>query len=286
MTDLTASKLDALTSETVATELPDHLPPMEGEVLVLPDAHYPFHHSTGLVTAPPVLGGLLAYLTDETDATAVRVGVVDSPYVDSDRASEYLGYPDLVAEYDAELVDLGETAAEERSVTVDGDSVTLSVPEPLAASTVVDVPTVRRTEAFGTGAGLVNLARFLAPGEAVTEARIRAAHAAVETDLTLVDAYAVFTGQPFRTGLLFSGQGTAAVDRAVVDDVLDVADGDEVFPVPSDGPTQLSGVREADVPEDIPTQSLPSSSGILQKGYRFYTRLSGDALAPQSMEKK
>ncbi|MFC6768346.1 DUF362 domain-containing protein, partial [Natrinema soli] len=114
-------------------------------ITLVPDAHYPFHPSSGMVTDPAVIGSIVARLQRRTDADIAVAGASDER-ISVDRTAEYLGYATLLERFDAEFVDLANEPRTDDIRAVDGTPMALSVPERLAESTVIVVPSLRPTE--------------------------------------------------------------------------------------------------------------------------------------------
>jgi len=72
---------------------------------LVPDAHYPFHPSSGMVTDPAVIGSIVSRLERRTDADIAVAGASDDERISVARTAEYLGYASLLERFGAEFVD-------------------------------------------------------------------------------------------------------------------------------------------------------------------------------------
>jgi len=251
-------------------------------VVLLPEAHYPFHPSTGLVTAPTVVRAAVESLSRSIDPGRLTVAIAGSPSSPAPQVAEYLGYPDLLADTVAHLAFLGETRQ-----TFDDEGV--AVPSLLADSLVVTVPTLRRSPAVGLIAGMGTLARALT----VTPdaAAIATATSVVSPGVTLLDGSYVFDGTPSKPSFLLASDDAEAVDQ-VCSELLGL-DSDAVPYLdapPYDPASVLEGVRLRSVKESIRTGARRTDggsepNGFVTAGYRLYSRLSGDALPPQFLDR-
>lgn len=265
-----------------------------GRITIVPDAHYPFHPSTGTVTDPAVVGALVARLEERTDAEIAVAGATDE-HIDFDRTAEYLGYPSLLERFDAELVDLADEAGTEDVCEVDDQSVLLSVPDRLAESAVVTVPTLRPTEDGSVAGGMRRLAALIdRSGEtgAATGITAVAATRAVEPAVSVMDATIAYGGDPYAANALFAGAtpsvdavGTSLLGRSIeTDDALRLTLG-------ADAPVTLErvgpGADDLDIGairQRLSDGELPPSDAThpaVTAAYRLYATVGGDAVPPQ-----
>ncbi|ADD06574.1 DUF362 family protein [Natrialba magadii ATCC 43099] len=281
-------------------------------ITVVPDAHYPFHPSTGMVTDPAVVGAVLDQLSWRTDADLAVAGV-STACMPFDRTAEYLGYPDLCERTGADLVDLapdrGETEYTRHVFPVDGRSVAVSVPEWLREDTVLVVPSLRPTDEGNVAGGMRTLGGF---ADAVAEPALTAVAAtrAIEPACCLLDATTVYGDEPYAANALFAGPtpvvdalgaslfGTGFDDRAIelAPDATEAAIGVE----PGAGSTPQIRVKSVgraatDPVVDFEAQldtlrdrleggALPPSDDThpaVSIAYRLYAAVGGDAVPPQ-----
>lgn len=182
-------------------------------ITIVPDTHYPFHPSTGMVTDPAVVGAIVDHLDWRTDAT-ITVAGTSTEFIEFDRTADYLGYPELVERFDAELVDLsadGSRETRKRSILgIDGSSVGVSAPELLRESAVLTVPTLRPTESGAVAGGMRTLAT-LVESAADPDLATAAATRAIGPVCSLLDATTAYGDGPYAANTLLAGP-TPAVD--------------------------------------------------------------------------
>lgn len=277
MTDVAVQHLQVLDADAIRegleAVLDDRLDRLDGadSVVLLPDAHYPYHRSTGLVTNPDVVEELAALVDAPT-----AIGVPDGVHLDADRTSRYLGLAGVADRTDSELVDLAGARDVERQVRFVDSAVTLAVPEPLLESPVVVVPTARRDQRFGVAAGMVTLAHAVTPTP--TRAELLAAARVCWPSVSVLDATYTYPGEPRRTGLLAASDDVVALSRRAAEtvgvDPADVSHLEARRTPPSPGSVLPFGrSREPQAGED----------GLMEAGYRAYARMTGDLLPPQML---
>ena len=265
----------------VATPVRDALAGADRLTLV-PDVHYPYHPSTGMVTNPDVVGALLSTLAPGSGTDCV-VAVRSAPAVDTARTAEYLGYDDVVDAREGSLVVLDD----DTTTAVETGTGTLTLPTTLVDTAVVVVPSARIGGAvplFGSLALLAGAAG-VDPSNPTDVTRAREAVAPVGA---VVDGTYTFTGRPARARVLLGGDDVAAVDRALAD-LLSVDPGS----VPGlaaglrstvDAAGRVDGLDVAALAATLPDGALPASSEphpVVRAAYRLYTRVSGDVYPPQ-----
>lgn len=239
------------------------------EVLIVPEAHYPFHPSTGMVTNPTVVGSLVDLL--EADAA---IGLPGSQYVDAAQTAQYLGYERLVDETGVRLLYLDSVDCLERRVRFVDRQVRVSVPEPFQRASIVVVPTLRRSDSHRISGGMVTLARAVTDDP--TREDVLAASRACWPSLAILDATYAYDGEPDRRRLLLASDDVVGLEEKAAE-LLDVAP--RSVPHLSRGhapPTPIARVRET--LEDTGTSS---GDDLLARGYRTYARLTGDLVPPQ-----
>lgn len=255
------------------------------DITLVPDVHYPFHPSTGMVTDPAVVGALVAVLERET-AAPVAVAGTNEAAMSLERAAGHLGYRDVLDRFDASLIDLDDsTTRVDELVTVGDQSVALAVPERLATSTVIPVPTLRPTRNGPIAGGMRTLARHV---DCSIDGGIAAAAiaAAVDPELAVLDATTVFAGEPYAADTLLAGPvgavdlvGASLIDRSLTDDSalehgLDT-DSDAI---------RVDGIDAPALKTRLPSGELPPSTEphpAVSLAYRTYAAVSGDAVPPQ-----
>ncbi|AUV82745.1 hypothetical protein C2R22_14740 [Salinigranum rubrum] len=255
-------------------------------VLVVPDVHYPFHPSTGLVTNPDVVDAVVAELRDRTDAP-VALGVTSTD--DTGRqTAEWIGYSSVVERHDVDVVDLHDESATTQVAPAAHEPVRVDLPAPLADRAVVNVPTVRSDPELSLVAASANLA--LAGNETNPRSGMRAVPAAVDPVVTLVDGTYTHVGGTRASQFLLAGDHRAVdlVLREAVDSVEDLPYLDSEGVDTADRLT-LGGIALDEITESLggaPSRRDGDSEpgDVMQAGYRLYARLSGDLLPPQMLE--
>jgi hypothetical protein len=270
-TDVAGPGLSGAVTDLVADCAPDLADPV-----VVPDCHYPYHPSTGAVTNPDVVEALVETLASTTDAT---LALPDSRWVED--APSLLGYEGLADRTGVDTLDLSSADAVERTVRVDDERHTVSVPAPLDERPVAVVPTLRTDPDLG--------AAMVAVAEAAVGSRERldviAANAVVDPEFALLDGTYTYTGTPHRGRFLVAGTDATAVDRAVAP-VAGVTPADVAYLRPFGvGREAIEGLHAASLADELPHESVDPSGGephaAMGAGYRLYARLTGDLVPPQ-----
>lgn len=257
-------------------------------VTLVPDAHYPFHPSTGMVTDPAVIGALAAWFDRETDADVAVVGRTDER-IAFERTASYLGYGRVLERFDADTVDLAADDCPHSNEyrTVDGRSVALAIPDRLLESAVIVVPTLRPTAAGPVAGGMRTLAALVnhsaEPGRAAV-----AATRAVDPALAVLDGTVAYGSDPVAANALFAGS-TPAVDAVGSSLLGRSADDDDAISLATDGegPTTVANPDDVDVSsirDRLSNGELPPSDDThpaVSAAYRLYATVSRDAVPPQ-----
>lgn len=254
--------------------LASHGPIAEGgsRVLVVPDVHYPYHPSTGLVTNPTVVEVLLDMI-----GAPVALGLATSGHVESE-TGELLGYHRLAEQAGIPVVSLDAADRVKRRVSFVGSRISLAVPEPLLTDAVVVVPTLRRSPRFGVAAGMVTLAHAVTDDP--TSEEVLAVTRACWPQCALLDGSFAYPGEPRELGIL-----------AVSDDVVAL----------SHYAADMLGVPRSEAPHLVTRRTPPSprrsfsalfrrrqrseGDGLMAAGYRMYARVAGDLVPPQMLSR-
>ena len=261
------------------------------EITIVPDVHYPFHPSTGMVTDPAVVGAVAKYLGGETASDLIIAGSSDDS-IDLDRTAAYLGYSALEERFDCRLRDFSTERDSRVTVSLSdrSDPVELSVPDPLLENPVVVVPTLRPVEAGPIAGVMRTLGRHVESGvedqEISSSVRARAVVNAIHPELSILDATTAFAGEPFAAETLFTGEaialdtiGTTLLGRDVNDDEALSA---ELGPGTSS--VRVSGCDFDALRNRVPSGELPprtSTHPAVSVAYGLYAMVSGDAVPPQ-----
>ncbi|MCU4742711.1 DUF362 domain-containing protein [Halobacteria archaeon AArc-m2/3/4] len=262
--------------------------------VVVPDVHYPFHPSTGMVADPAVVGALVEALERASPGRDVAVAG-SSTHLGFERTVDYLGYPSAlervrrVSAGDVPIIDLTESTCVGRTVHVDGERVSVSIPAPLVDRTVLVAPSLRPTRAGPVAGAMRTLGRCLAGGgDAGAEPETAvAATRAVDPAGALLDATTAYAGHPVAAGALLAGE-CVSIDAVAADllgrdpaadAVLQFATGTESFPV------SVDGLAYHDLHSRLPSGGTLPATGdphpAITRAYRLYAAASGDVVPPQ-----
>ncbi|ELY86259.1 DUF362 domain-containing protein [Natrinema altunense] len=253
-------------------------------VTLVPDAHYPFHPSSGMVTDPAVVGAIVARLERETDADVAVAGASDDR-ISFDRTARYLGYEGLLERFEASLADLADDSRTGDFCAIADESIALSVPNRLAEGTVVVVPSLRPT-ADGPVAGAMRTLDALVDCDAGPDRAPVAATRAVDPAVAVLDATTAYGGDPVAGNALFAGSApavdavaTTLLDRSLAaDGALETARGDR-------GPISVAGDADFEaLRARLPDGELPPADDThpaVSTAYRVYAAVTGDAVPPQ-----
>ena len=296
----------------VETVLERDLPALAdaGRITIVPDAHYPFHPSSGVVTDPAVVGAIVAVLERRLDADLAVAGRSDET-IAFDRTASALGYQSLLEGSGATLVDLAGEPTVERvldadSVEANGDPAEerhasearrYSIPERLVEDAVIVVPSLRPTADGTVAGGMRTLSALVTtptddglagrdPGAVAA-----AAGRAIDPVATVLDATVADDGRPATTNHLFAGTtpavdalGSSLLERPIEEDAaLRRAFGSE----PAVGVESVASGAEPDL-ASIRTRldggGLPPGDDThpaVTAAYRLYAAVGGDAVPPQ-----
>lgn len=254
------------------------------DVVLLPDAHYPFHPTTGLVTNPELVEAVVAELAADFDVGRVSIALPSTQWVDAGRVGTFLGYEGIAEAFDADLVHLDDGERADETVHLTKESVDLSIPAVLADATLVAIPTLRHDAEFDVAAGMFTLAQALA--EKPTTATLVAAARALDPDVTILDGTYTYTGEPRKSGFLLAADDVVAMENAAArllelerEDVahLDTYDGERRQP------GAVRGVSLRALADGLPNErpKTRDSEGPMGMGYRLYAKVAGDAVPPQ-----
>ncbi|WP_254538929.1 DUF362 domain-containing protein [Halomarina litorea] len=281
--DTTTPAIGAAVTELVEECSPD----LGGRVLVLPDAHYPFHPSTGAVTNPDTVEMLVETLTSR--GADVTLCLPETPWVDGTDCTTYLGYDAIVDRTGVETLALGDAPTVERRVHIDDRTVDVEVPEALEADPLVVVPTLRTDPDRSLVATLVTTAMgAYGVSEAdLTPDEVVAATAVCDPAFTLLDGTYTYTGAPHRSRFLVAGTDAPAVDRAAAT-LVGKTPADIPYLAPfglGREPVDGFDLEElaASLPNEEPAPDMSDSGGPAAMGYRLYARVTGDLVPPQFM---
>lgn len=287
-TAITGRRLTETTPATiqaaVGTLLAPHRDALAGEsVLVVPDVHYPYHPSTGLVSHPDVVAAVVAEVR-KVAGPDVAVGCRSSPVVETDTALRILGYHRLAEQRDLQVVQLDAVDAVPRQASLHDGEVPVSLPRPLDEAAVVVVPTLRTDPETGVALGMATLARTIDP-DATTPEEVWAAVTLCSPAVTLLDGSYTYLDEPRRSEFLLAGSDIVAVDAAVARAVgRSPSYLDERAIRDMGAAYEVEGLSLDAATGDLPTSAGRRSGGpdrLMRTAYRWYARLAGDGVPPQ-----
>ncbi|WP_049925534.1 DUF362 domain-containing protein [Halopiger goleimassiliensis] len=281
-------------------------------IAVVPDAHYPFHPSSGVVADPAVVVAIVAILERRTDADVAVAGRSDET-IAFDRSATVLGYRSLLEGFAADLVDLAGEPTVERALADDADGTAdredrhpaavsrCFVPERLVDDAVVVVPSLRPTAEDTIAGGMRTLSSLAGTTGADIEsdtgtsddgALAATATRAIDPVATVLDATVAYHGRPAATTHLFAGStpavdaiGSSLLERPIEADpaLRRSFDGEPAIGVESvaygDAEPDLAAVRDR-----LDGGGLPPADDThpaVTAAYRLYAAIGGDAVPPQ-----
>jgi hypothetical protein len=288
MTTLVGTRLSTLDDDALADAVTTIAPPVldalsgADRVVVVPDAHYPYHPSTGMVTNPALVDALLSRFAERLPRADLAVAVRSGRDIETRRVLGYLDYDSVTTNHDAAL-----TVLDDRDTRGSSDAADEQVPEELQTGAVVTVPSARIAGRVPIYGSLALLATAAGVDPADPTAVARAVHA-VDPAGAVLDATYTFTGEPRRGRALLAGDDVGAVEAtqaALVDVERRTVPGlASVSPWASGDPPRVDGLDVTALAESLPDGSLPESKtphSLVRAGYRLYTRVSGDVYPPQ-----
>ena len=263
-------------------------------ITLIPDAHYPFHPSTGIVTDPAVVGSVAAVLQAQTGADITVAGATDDN-IAFDRAASYLGYPSVLERFGVELADLADESRQDRVVSVADQQLSVSVPERLLESTVIAVPTLRPTRDGSVAGGMRTLGRLVTSVADADQTAVGATRA-IEPAFTLLDATTAYGGDPIAADTLFAGP-TPQIDALAAslfgrspetDPVCRQTAGDDDSSITVEsvtgGPADLTSLRRRLSDGELPPPD--DTHPAVSTAYRLYAAVAGDAVPPQLEQRR
>lgn len=255
----------------------------DASLLLVPDAHYPYQPSTGLVTNPDVVRAVVERLIDVAGRSSVRLAIPPTERGEC-LPGRGLWYGSIASEEGIDLVDLERSPASEITVHLAETSVAVEIPEPLVSDAVVAVPTIRRSKALVLESAMVSLARARSDSPDGLDARL-AVHAC-DPVVTVLDGTYVFAGEARSPRILFSAADPVALSH-VACDLLGLDSGDVPHlnshlgatrtPAAVDGLSmeELAGTVRGSAPPN------PETDDLMARCYRLYAGLTGDLVPPQ-----
>ncbi|MDZ7729852.1 MAG: hypothetical protein U5K37_00815 [Natrialbaceae archaeon] len=241
---------------------------------LVPDMREPHRPATGLVTDPAVVTAIADRIAAETDST-IEVLAREGRHFDLETTSQYLGYGPLL---DRESVQLRSITKETDTIElwkhIEGEAVTVDIPEPLLEGDIIPVPTLRPARDGGL-AGVTKLLGRTTDPDLYAPATLTATVAIIDPPIAVLDATTTFAGEPVATDALIAGP---PFDVDAVGEQLLGRDGQAVGTTDIDAVTvRCDDVDLETVEGAIPSGDYPTTghSRMLSKGYRLYSRLTG-----------
>ena len=282
-------RLDGVDEETIRTAIRRSLEKLrveiepEADLVVIPDAHYPYHPTTGLVTNPDLVRAVVAEL-DSWHSGSISIAGASEEFDWVEQIAEFLDYTQIAADVGVELVDLRLSDTVTRRLPDRAPVAEVSLPRPMAEGTIINLPTLC-VDASGTRISVVaNLARPMARTEEPVDHSDTVSQVC-PPGLTILDGTFVYTGRPQRAEFVLSAVDPAPIDL-VVREVLGLTATKAPIPHGGDGEVtlDLDGGTVADLEVSAPDGDeaepvLPERS--MARAYRLYARLCGDAVPPQ-----
>lgn len=256
--------------------------------VVLPDARYPHHPSTGMVTDPATVQAILRALEALAGDVPTTLAIASGSRVDSDQVARYLGYDDVAERTGARLISTEYEPAVDRTVSVGARGVRVSIPEPLDEALVLNVPTLRLARATTIAGAMVNLSRPTEYADVSTGPGIAAAVSALSPTITVLDGTYAFVGEPHEARAILASGDPVSIDRAITA-ALGIDPSKESYLRITGGmeDVNVAGLSIERLAEELPEGAMPERDDahpLLRAGYRAYAKVSGDAVPPQMME--
>ncbi len=254
-------------------------PPLEDRVVIVPDVHYPFHTSTGLITNPAAVEGAIEWA--RTTGRTVELAAWTAGWKGVDACLEYTGYTQMMERLGVERF---EPSGEEHlayTVRIDGDDTVITTPAAFITDALV-FPTLRcdRTNtlqgALHTLAGAV-VNRLPTAQEVLCVGELSGASA-------VLDASYAYPGHPYRSELLLASSHVVAIDRFIGEQPGWSAPVARSLHRP---PPPVRGIDSAAISAAFPRPThtaQPPTGDVLATGYRAYTKLTGDLVPPQVID--
>lgn len=260
-------------------------------VVVVPDAFYPYHESTGLVTNLDVVEAVSTEIAAQVDDVLV-LPAVGNPTA-TGTVLDLLGYDTLGEPSNVTVRPLPACQTVQRRLRLPGGhtapkTVEVDLPRVLVDSPVVTVPTLRNSPGDVLAGSMRTLELLVDQPGTTPDQRWRSAAAItdlVDPDLSVLDGTYVYAGRPHRGRFVAAGSDPVAVD-ALGAFLLEAGRRD----VPElrehgweGGYKYVDGFSSDALRQQLPNEDppTPDEEGLMEKGYRLYARLSGDVLPPQ-----
>ena len=247
------------------------------EVTILFDAHYPYHPSTGMVTHPLVVDGVVDQLLQ--DGRTVSVLPITTYWEDSDRCLSYLGYDQLFASREVTCLSPREGPRESRTVHIGDRKIVITIPQSITRD-VLCIPTLRPGYPPSHPGGTWLLAQAALDREPTADEAI-AVGASIQAAGILDATYATFD-TPLRTETIFASEDLPALDY--VASRFNTNGSSPVMQALHPRPPRQIGIQGQDIADPVSGQESSSNdSGMISRAYQTYASVSGDLVPPQML---
>lgn len=237
-------------------------------VVLLPDATYPHHPSTGMVANPAVVEWFASGLERYTSLTAVDISVLcaTSGEVSPETVASLLGYDEIASARGIELLHAGSPEVSKR--IREGALVTVLTPR-FSSPTGEPVTHARFVGELDGFDGLAGASRFdgFDGVDGLDPAELRRSVA-----FSLLDATYLNCGHSYRADRVFLSRDPFSIDGAI--STL----------LGTEETTSFDGAELRRIRSELDVQA-PTDAGAadtaMELGYRLYAKMSGDVIPPQ-----
>ncbi|RLE80334.1 MAG: hypothetical protein DRJ51_06040 [Thermoprotei archaeon] len=190
------------------------------EIIVKPNITIETHPSTGLVTDPNVVEGVIKYLKEIGEK---RIIIAEGGGCDTTKAFETLGYAKIARKYNVELLDVNRAPARKIRVKNYRYIKSFWISEvALGEKFIISVPSLKtHTDEWRVTLGMKNMMGLLAPGKRgrlhKDDRGIIDLLSIIRPNLTVVDGIIgaeghELSGSPVKMGIIVAGYDFVAVD--------------------------------------------------------------------------
>jgi uncharacterized protein (DUF362 family) len=187
-------------------------------VVIKPNLCYYWGPSTGNTTDPKLVGAVIDYVRQKYGDVDIKIAEADASAMRTKYAFPVLGYSQLAAEKKVDLVNLSEVESEETKVTINGQELTLKIPQILVKSDLfINMPKLKTMKATTITCAMKNLFGANAiPRKARYHKQLPEAiigmNKFLRPDLTIVDGIVGLGTHPIRLNLIITGTDSFSVD--------------------------------------------------------------------------
>jgi uncharacterized protein (DUF362 family) len=188
-------------------------------VVIKPNLCYYCNASTGQTTDPALVGALVDYLRETYGQNIeIKIAEADASAMQTKYAFRLLGYTRLAQQKQVKLLNLSEDTIKETEVQVNGEKITLKVPQTLLKSDLfINVPKLKVMRQVHITCAMKNLFGAIAAPRKVVyhkilDETIVGINKLLKPHLTIVDGITAFGKYPVKLNLLMAGTSTFEVD--------------------------------------------------------------------------